>query len=65
MTGPPYKINLGGNTPKIGNTPKQLFHAWRTFKFDESTDSIDSLCLEDESGHGNAKLWRDANIREL
>ena len=53
---------------KIGNTPKQLFHAWRTFKFDENTASIDSyryICFEDESGHGNAKLWRDANIREL
>ena len=23
---------------KIGNTPKQLFHAWRTFKFDENAD---------------------------
>ena len=30
---------------KIGNTPKQLFHAWRTFKFDENTDSIDSFVL--------------------
>ena len=45
MTGPPYRINSGGSTPKIGNTPKQLFHAWRTFKFDENTDSIDSYVL--------------------
>ena len=30
---------------KIGNTPKQLFHAWRTFKFDENTDSLDSYVL--------------------
>ena len=30
---------------KIGNTPKQLFHAWRTFKFDENTDMIDSYIL--------------------
>ena len=30
---------------KIGNTPKQLFHAWRTFKFDENTDSVDSYVL--------------------
>ena len=30
---------------KIGNTPKQLFHAWRTFKFDKNTDSIDSYVL--------------------
>ena len=31
--------------PKIGNTPEQLFHAWRTFKFDENTDSVDSYVL--------------------
>ena len=30
---------------KIGNTPEQLFHAWRTFKFDENTESIDSYVL--------------------
>ena len=28
---------------KIGNTPEQLFHAWRTFKFDENTDSVDFM----------------------
>ena len=26
---------------KIGNTLEKLFHAWRTFKFDENTDTID------------------------
>ena len=30
---------------KIGNTPEQLFHAWRIFKFNENTDSIDSYVL--------------------
>ena len=30
---------------KIGNTPEQLFHASRTFKFDENTDMIDSYVL--------------------
>ena len=30
---------------KIGNTPEQLFHAWRTFKFGENTDMIDSYVL--------------------
>ena len=30
---------------KIGNTPEQLFHARRTFKFNENTDSIDSYVL--------------------
>ena len=27
---------------KIDNTPEQMFHAWRTFKFDKNTDTIDS-----------------------
>ena len=30
---------------KIGNTPKQLFHVWRAFKFDKNTNSIDSYIL--------------------
>ena len=30
---------------KIGNTPEQLFHAWRTFKFDGNTDTINSYVL--------------------
>ena len=27
---------------KIGNTLEQLFHAWRSFTFDENTETIDS-----------------------
>ena len=50
---------------KLGNTPKQLFHAWRTFKFDKSTDTIDSLCPKNESGSSNAKLWRNADSRKF
>ena len=30
---------------KIGNTPEQLFHDWRTFKSDENTDTLDSYVL--------------------
>ena len=30
---------------KIGNTPEQLFHAWRTFKFDKNMDTVDSYVL--------------------
>ena len=30
---------------KLGNTPEELFHAWRTFKFDKNTDTIDSYVL--------------------
>ena len=27
---------------KIGNTMEQLFHAWRSFHFDENTETIDA-----------------------
>ena len=27
---------------KLGNTPEQYFHQWRSFYFDENADSIDS-----------------------
>ena len=26
---------------KVGNTRDQLFHAWRSFSFDENTETID------------------------
>ena len=50
---------------KLGNTPEQLFHAWRTFKFDENTDMIDSYVTKNESGYSNAKLWRNADFRNF
>ena len=28
--------------PKIGKTREQLFHAWRSFNFDENTQTIDT-----------------------
>ena len=59
-----YKINSGDNTQNR-HTPKQLFHAWRTFKFNENTDTVDSFCSKNESGSSNAKLWRNADIREF
>ena len=49
---------------KIGNTPEQLFHAWRTFKFDEIRLGR-LLCFENESGSSNAKLWRYADFRKF
>ena len=27
---------------KVGNTREQLFHEWRSFSFDENTETIDS-----------------------
>ena len=48
---------------KIGNTPEQLFHAWRTFKFDENTDSVDSYVLRMSQvaamlNYGEMQIWR-------
>ena len=37
-----YKISLGNNTLKIGNTREQLFHAWQSFHFDENTEMLDA-----------------------
>ena len=31
---------------KLGNTREQLFHAWRSFSFDENTETIDSYVME-------------------
>ena len=42
---PALQIKFRWQYSKIGNTPEQLFHAWRTFKFDENTDTIDSYVL--------------------
>ena len=42
---PALQNKFRGQYSKIGNTPEQLFHAWRTFKFDENTDAIDSYVL--------------------
>ena len=42
---PALQNKFGWQYSKIGNAPKQLFYAWRTFKFDENTDTIDSYIL--------------------
>ena len=42
QSGTIYNICLGNNTLKIGNTREQLFHAWRSFHFDENTETIDA-----------------------
>ena len=42
---PALKNKFRWQYSKIGNTPKQLFHAWRTFKFDKNTDTVDSYVL--------------------
>ena len=36
---------FGQRYSKLGNTCKQLFHAWRSFTFDENTETIDSYVI--------------------
>ena len=39
---PALQENFRGQYSKLGNTPEQLFHQWRTFQFDENSDTVDS-----------------------
>ena len=46
---------------KLGNTHKQLFHAWRSFTFDENTETIDSYVIRIRQvanllGHGEPQI---------
>ena len=35
-------LDLDTNIHKIGNTREQLFHVWRSFSFDENTETINA-----------------------
>ena len=39
---PALQNNFRRQYSKLGNTPEQFFHQWRSFSFDENTDNIDS-----------------------
>ena len=46
---------------KIGNTREQLFHVWRSFNFDENTETIDAYvtCIRQVatlSGYGEPHI---------
>ena len=46
---------------KLGNTHEQLFHAWRSFTFDENTETIDSYVIRIRQvatllGYGNHRI---------
>ena len=47
---------------KFGNTQEQYFHAWRSFQFDESTNTIDSYIHKVKQvvallNYGNHRSW--------
>ena len=43
---------------KLGNTCEQLFHAWRSFNFDENTENYRLLCNANKTGSNTLRLWR-------
>ena len=45
LHGHSYKNLFRWRYSKLGNTHKQLFHAWRSFTFDENTETIDSYVI--------------------
>ena len=60
-----YKICLGRDMSKLGNSHKQLFHAWRSFTFDENTETIRFLCDKYKTGSKSLSVWRAADIRDI
>ena len=44
-TWPQLQNLFGQRYSKLGNTCKQLFHAWRSFTFDENTETTDSYVV--------------------
>ena len=38
---PALQENFRRQYSKLGNTPEQLFHAWRTFHFEENSETVD------------------------
>ena len=45
-TGPQSQNLFRQRYSKLGNTCEQLFHAWRSFNFDENTETIDSYVMQ-------------------
>ena len=45
-TWPELQNLFGQRYSKLGNTWEQLFHAWRSFNFDENTETIDSYVMQ-------------------
>ena len=50
---------------KLGNTYEQLFHAWRSFTFNENTENYRLLCNMDKTGSNTFGLWRAINTRSI
>ena len=50
---------------KLGNTHEQLFHAWRSFTFDENTEIIDSYVIRIRWVTILFRIWGTTDIRGI
>ena len=50
---------------KIVNTREQLFHTWRSFHFDENTETIDGRCDMYKTSSYTFMLWRTTDNRGI
>ena len=52
---------------KLGNTCEQLFHAWRSFTFDENTETIDSyvIRIKNKTHNDSFRIWGTTDIRGI
>ena len=48
---------------KVGNTREQLYHAWRSFSFDENTETIDAYVRCIRQVGSLFGLWKATNFR--
>ena len=46
VTWPQFQNLFRQRYSKVGNTREQLFHAWRSFSFNENTETIDSYVTQ-------------------
>ena len=46
---------------KLGNTCEQVFHAWRSFTFDENTETIDSYVIRIRRSN-SYRIWGATDI---
>ena len=60
-----YHFQEGIKVLKMGNTREQLFYAWRSFHFDENTETIDSYVTCIRQVATLLGYWNTTNFRSI
>ena len=50
---------------KFGSSREQYFHMWRSFRYDENEDTIDSYILKVKASGFIIKLWGTRDLRVI